>query len=168
MLPYGKALAYGLSFNNLSEITFLRRGQLSIGNSLYSINLRFQKTTNFTKNQNKKKQKNKLQQKPLLVFLGKGFTNTLKSPDDLFSPAGMLIVTIRFTFISTWPKVLNWVYLRQPHCVKSARIRSFSGRCFPAFGLNTDQANIEYGQFLRTANKICHQSSSVWFKPPFC
>ena len=49
----------------------------------------------------KKTKKNKLQQKPLLVFLGKGFTNTLKSPDDLFSPAGMLIVTIRFTFIST-------------------------------------------------------------------
>ena len=56
MLPYGKALAYGLSFNNLLAITFLRRGQLFIGNSLYSINLRFQKTTNFTKNQNKKKQ----------------------------------------------------------------------------------------------------------------
>ena len=49
----------------------------------------------------KTKKNNKQQQKPLLVFLGKGFTNTLKSPDDLFSPAGMLIVTIRFTFIST-------------------------------------------------------------------
>ena len=35
------------------------------------------------------------------------------------------------------------------HCVKSVGIRSYSGSCFPAFGLNTDQNNSEYGHFSR-------------------
>ena len=30
------------------------------------------------------------------------------------------------------------------HCVKSVRIRKFSGPYFLAFGLNTDQKNVEY------------------------
>ena len=34
------------------------------------------------------------------------------------------------------------------HCVKSARIRSYSGPYFPALGLNTDQNKSEYGHFL--------------------
>ena len=33
----------------------------------------------------------------------------------------------------------------EQHCVKSVRIRSFSGLFFLAFGLNTDQKNSEYG-----------------------
>ena len=33
------------------------------------------------------------------------------------------------------------VCTRNIHCVKSVRIRSYSGPCFPAFGLNTDQNN---------------------------
>ena len=57
----------------------------------------------------------------------------------------------------------------EQHCVKSARIRSFSGPYFPAIGLNTerypvslcsvqvqknaDQKNFEYGHFLRSAMK---------------
>ena len=32
--------------------------------------------------------------------------------------------------------------------MKSVRIRSYSGPYFPAFGLNTDQNNSEYGHFL--------------------
>ena len=36
------------------------------------------------------------------------------------------------------------------HCVRSVRIRSSSGPYFPAFGLNTDQNNYEYGHFLLT------------------
>ena len=36
--------------------------------------------------------------------------------------------------------------------VKSVRIRSFSGPYFPAFGLNTDETNSEYGHFLRSVN----------------
>ena len=36
------------------------------------------------------------------------------------------------------------------HCVKHARIRSYSGPYFPAFRLNTDQNNSEYGHFLRS------------------
>ena len=37
------------------------------------------------------------------------------------------------------------------HCVKSVRIRSYSGPYFPAFGLNTLQNNSEYGHFSRSA-----------------
>ena len=36
------------------------------------------------------------------------------------------------------------------HCLKSVRIWSYSDPYFPAFGLNTDQNNFEYGHFLRT------------------
>ena len=39
---------------------------------------------------------------------------------------------------------VNWL-LYNEHCVKSVRILSFSGLYFPAFGLNTDQKNSEYG-----------------------
>ena len=38
------------------------------------------------------------------------------------------------------------------HCVKSVRIRSFPGRYFPTFGLNTDQKNSEYEHFSRSNN----------------
>ena len=48
-----------------------------------------------------------------------------------------------------------WFLLTLQNCkanvcifVKSVRIWSFSGPYFPAFGLNTDQKNSEYGQFL--------------------
>ena len=37
------------------------------------------------------------------------------------------------------------------HCVKSVRIRSYSGSYFPAFGLNTGQNNSECGHFSRSA-----------------
>ena len=36
------------------------------------------------------------------------------------------------------------------HCVKSVRIRSFSGPYSPAFGMNTNQKNSEYGHFSRS------------------
>ena len=42
--------------------------------------------------------------------------------------------------------------LEMSHCVKSFRVRSFSGLYFPAFGLNTDQKNSEYGHFLRSVS----------------
>ena len=34
------------------------------------------------------------------------------------------------------------------HCLKSVRIRSFSGPYFSVFGLKMDQKNSEYGYFL--------------------
>ena len=36
------------------------------------------------------------------------------------------------------------------HCLKSVRIRSYSGPHFPAFRLITDQNNSEYGHFSRS------------------
>ena len=38
------------------------------------------------------------------------------------------------------------------HCVKSVRIRSYSGPDFPAFGLNTERY-CEYEHFLRRASQ---------------
>ena len=46
--------------------------------------------------------------------------------------------------------------LRIPHCMKSVRIRSFSGPFFAAFGLNTGEKNSGYKHFSR----------SVFFTPP--
>ena len=92
------------------------------------------------------------------------------------------------SWVKNWVIQSEWVYLKQyilqwciafledlfynQHFVKSARIRSYSGPYFPAFGLNTerysvslciqhsvrilenaDQNNSEYGHFLRSANK---------------
>lgn len=36
------------------------------------------------------------------------------------------------------------------HCVKSVRIRRYSGPHFLAFGLKEDQNNFDYGHFLRS------------------
>ena len=45
------------------------------------------------------------------------------------------------------------IYLHcREHSVKSVRIRSYSGPYFPAFILNTDQNNFEYGTFSRSVN----------------
>ena len=38
-------------------------------------------------------------------------------------------------------------------CLKSVRIRDFSGPYFTAFELNTDQQNFEYGHFSRSAQQ---------------
>ena len=46
---------------------------------------------------------------------------------------------------SSW--VLLIFYWKYHYCVESTRIWSFSGLYFPAFGLNTDQKNSEYGHF---------------------
>ena len=43
-----------------------------------------------------------------------------------------------------------WIAFFKVHCMKSVRIRSYSGPYFPAFGLNADQNNSEYGHFLRS------------------
>ena len=42
------------------------------------------------------------------------------------------------------------VLIRKQHCVKSVRIRSYSGPYFPTFGLNTDQNNSAYEYFSRS------------------
>ena len=49
-----------------------------------------------------------------------------------------------YDFIDLRSKSVDWL-LYNEHCVKSVRILSFSGLYFPAFGLNTDQKNSEYG-----------------------
>ena len=47
------------------------------------------------------------------------------------------------------------------HCGESIRIRSYFGQYFPAFGLNTDQNNSEYGHFLRSASFNTFQKNFV-------
>ena len=52
------------------------------------------------------------------------------------------------------------------HCVKSVRIRSYSGPYFLAFGLNTDQNNSEYGLFYAacTVNiALCDTKKAITF-----
>ena len=61
--------------------------------------------------------------------------------------------------------LFDTTFMCSTHCVKSVRIRSFSGLYFPAFGVNTkkciypylvrmrkntNQKNSEYGQFSRS------------------
>ena len=46
-------------------------------------------------------------------------------------------------------------------CVKSACIWSYSGPHFPAFGLNTDQKNSEYGHFSGSAIYIYFLQKSL-------
>ena len=48
------------------------------------------------------------------------------------------------------------------HCVKSVRIRSYSGSHFPTFGLNTDQNNPKYGHFFRIV--VYYQKRKVVLK----
>ena len=49
-----------------------------------------------------------------------------------------------------FPKKFLSYYINDPiHCVKSVRIRSYSGPHFPAFGLNTER----YGVSLRTQSE---------------
>ena len=47
---------------------------------------------------------------------------------------------------------MHYIFKHSMHSVKSVRIRSFSGPCFPTFGLNTDHKNSEYGLFSRSDN----------------
>ena len=44
-------------------------------------------------------------------------------------------------------------------CVKSVRIRSFSGPYLPAFGLNADKKNSKYEHFSRSE---CHPVKNYW------
>ena len=47
-----------------------------------------------------------------------------------------------------WNLIPKEIKHSNSHCVKSVRIRSYSGPSFPAFGQNTDENNSEYGLFL--------------------
>ena len=46
---------------------------------------------------------------------------------------------IRTTWLQETIKYWSWFGYRKIHCVKSVRIRSYSGPHFPAFGLNTER-----------------------------
>ena len=45
--------------------------------------------------------------------------------------------------------------------VKSVNIRNYSGPYYPAFGLNTDQNNSEYGHFLHSVNE--QDDKTLWW-----
>ena len=49
------------------------------------------------------------------------------------------------------------------HCMKIFRIRNFSGQYFPAFGLNTDEKNAEYGHFLHGDMMYTHKQYKFQF-----
>ena len=56
------------------------------------------------------------------------------------------------------------------HCVKSIRVRSYSGTYFAAFRLNSDENNSEYGHFLRGVflRKTIHHRCFTKFEIPLC
>ena len=47
-------------------------------------------------------------------------------------------------------------------CVKSVRIRSYSGLYFPAFGLNMDHTNSEYGHFSRGDSQVARRDALLY------
>ena len=53
------------------------------------------------------------------------------------------------------------------HCVKSVRIRSFSGPYFPAFGLHTDQKNSEYRHFSHSEHAYSIVSQLKYLKKSY-
>ena len=59
-----------------------------------------------------------------------------------------------FAGYGPWKQLLELIHTFNQlpsHCVKSIRIRSYSGLHFPAFGLN----NSEYGHFLCNVGGVC-------------
>ena len=50
--------------------------------------------------------------------------------------------------------ISKYVLHLRPTCAKGFRIWSYSSPYFPAFGLNADQNNSEYGHFLRSATYL--------------
>ena len=50
----------------------------------------------------------------------------------------------------------------QIHCVKSVRIRSYSGPYSVKMRENTDQKNSEYGHFLRSIDKSKYLITLQW------
>ena len=59
-------------------------------------------------------------------------------------------------------------FLWMLHCLKSVRIRSYSGPHFLAFGLNTgryDLNNCEYGHFLRSVKLYYHLGEKLVQRP---
>ena len=66
--------------------------------------------------------------------------------------------------------IANRINQHEIHCVKSARVGSYSGPYFPAFGLNTYS---EYGHFSRSDNHFEQQNRmsskfQVYSLLPFC
>ena len=52
---------------------------------------------------------------------------------------------------------------RQDHCVKSVRIRSFSGLYFPAFGPEKLWIQTLFTQWIRGALEYCQTSMMMFF-----
>ena len=59
------------------------------------------------------------------------------------------IILTQITIVFRTLETLKWSFLPNIHCIKSVRIRSYSGPHFPAFGLNTER----YGVSLRIQSK---------------
>ena len=83
----------------------------------------------------------------------------------LFSSSNLLLVCLLQTYHKIGVGVYKIFNSSDIHCVKSVRIRSYSGQHFLAFSQysvrmqeNANQNNSEYGHFLRSDNVIILQS----------
>ena len=60
-------------------------------------------------------------------------------------PAALKQVTLNHSpWVNTGLKLIISTLLRSSHCIKSVRIRSFSGSYFPVFGLNAEKYGISF------------------------
>ena len=53
-------------------------------------------------------------------------------------------------------------YGKYKHCVKSVRIRSYSGPHFPAFGLNTERYSISHAECGKIRTKITPNTDTFY------
>ena len=65
--------------------------------------------------------------------------NYSKLPNHLLYTTDNCLLTVSFSIDDI---AKNTTKFRPEHCVKSVRIRSFSGPYFPAFGLNTERYQV--------------------------
>ena len=87
-------------------------------------------------------------------FLNLNWCNAAIALATLLGPTSFLsgsVIIYRRHFLSITAERFQTIFLNT-HCVKSIRIRSYSGLYIPAFGLNTDRNSSEYRHFLRSGS----------------
>ena len=73
--------------------------------------------------------------------------NILEKTTNLLNKKLLSVYNIPKTVIFLYSGSFAIGAIFENHCVKSVRVRSYPGPYFPAFGLNKDQNNSEYGHF---------------------
>ena len=102
------------------------------------------------------------------VFLSRGIFRSASNINDKVFLQNWRAVFSRWLFSQNSSIIDVWQRPRY-HCVKSVRIRSFSGLYFPAFGLNLDQSKwgkIRTRKTTKTNNFFAVYVSYLWKRVP--